>query len=166
MSTALDSPVHDRQVALIRYLHDCLSAQTEWAKNVNVLAQQDVHLVPLTRRQQQQLGEKSALSLASNDAVELGNRFTTGGSEYALRLGALFLIGRVPASGDRPARDYCAPLLEVPLKLTRNLQAGQIVVEPEDETFTVNFSLVGEVLRDKNDDFRDRMADLSDVVPT
>ena len=165
MSTALDSPVHDRQVALIRYLHDCLSAQTEWAKNVNVLAQQDVHLVPLTRRQQQQLGEKSALSLASNDAVELGNRFTTGGSEYALRLGALFLIGRVPASGDRPARDYCAPLLEVPLKLTRNLQAGQIVVEPEDETFTVNFSLVGEVLRDKNDDFRDRMADLSDVVP-
>ncbi len=30
---------------------------------------------------------------------------------------------------------------------------------------SVNFSLVGEVLRDNHDDFHDRMADLSDVVP-
>ena len=34
-------------VRLVRYLHDCLAAQNQWASDVNVLRQKDVFLVPL-----------------------------------------------------------------------------------------------------------------------
>ncbi len=66
--------------ALVRYLYDCLAAQTEWARSVNVLVQKDVFLVPLTRRQQERLGEKGSLALSSLEARELGDRLATGGT--------------------------------------------------------------------------------------
>ena len=106
---------------LVRYLYDCLAAQTEWARNVNVLTQKDAILVPLTRKQQEQLGTKGSLTLSSSEALEMGNRFATAGFEVSLRLGALFLVGRLPASADKPERQCCAPLLEVPLRLKRDL---------------------------------------------
>ena len=71
---------------LVRYLYDCLAAQTEWARSVNVLRQRDVFLVPLTRGQQARLGKRGSLSLRGSQAVELGNRFAAGGSEVSLRL--------------------------------------------------------------------------------
>ena len=150
---------------LVRYLYDCLAAQTAWARNVNVLTQKETLLLPLTRNQQEQLGTTGSLTLASSDAVEMGNRLATAGSEVSLRLGALFLVGRRPASGDTPERQYCAPLLEVPLGLKRDLSRGQITVTPEDEEFSVNYSLVSEILKTNREDLQDRLADLGELVP-
>lgn len=150
---------------IVRYLYDCLSAQTEWGRNINVLTEKDTLLVPLTHKQQRQLGTKGSLSVSSPEAVELGNRFATAGSDVSVRLGALFLVGRLPAFGDKPERSCCAPLLEVPLELERDLSKGAITVAPEDEEFSINLSLVGEVLRTNREDLQDRLADLGELVP-
>ena len=70
---------------LVRYLHDCLEAQTAWAREVNVLEQKDVFLLPLTAAQQSHLGTTGSLALSGPEANQLGNRHATGGSEVALR---------------------------------------------------------------------------------
>lgn len=117
---------------IVRYLYDCLAAETDWARAVNVLEQKDLLIVPVTREQTDRLGRESSLSLSSAEAAEMGNRFAAAGSDASLVLGAMFLVGRKPASGEKPARRICAPLLEVPLGLRRDLAGGQIVIEPEE----------------------------------
>jgi hypothetical protein len=71
-------------VRLVRYLHDCLAAQNQWASAVNVLRQKDVFLVPLTRRQQARFGQTGSLTLDSSEALELDDR-----PRYSLRLAPL-----------------------------------------------------------------------------
>ena len=123
-------------VRLVRYLHDCLAAQNQWARDVNVLRQKDVVLVPLTHRQQEQFGQNGALTLRSAEALELGDRLAVGGSRLALRLGALFLVGRTPATGQRPERRYCAPLLEVPIR--KDFGEGSLRSESSGATTRIN----------------------------
>ena len=60
---------------------------------------------------------------------------------------------------------YCAPLLEVPMLLQKQFADGTIVVEPEEIEFSVNYSLVSELLGGDTDDLDDRLADLAELVP-
>ena len=150
---------------LVRYYRDCLAAQCEWARSVNVIEQKDVTLVPLTAEEQQRLGADGRLALHGSDATELAKRLNAGGAQVSLSLGALFLVGHIPRQGGRPARRYCAPLLEVPMLLQKQLADGKIVIEPEEIEFSVNFSLVSELLGGDSDDLEDRLADLAELVP-
>ena len=54
---------------LVRYLHDCLEAQTAWAREVNVLEQKDVFLLPLTAAQQRHLGTTGSLTLSGPEVI-------------------------------------------------------------------------------------------------
>ena len=74
-------------------------------------------------------------------------------------------MGRRTALGDRPERRFCAPLLEVSLTLRRELSDGVVRVEPEDDEFSINYSLIGELLGDNENDLQDRLADLAELVP-
>ena len=105
MTEKLQSPLERLMCPLVGYLYDCLAAQTEWSRAVNVLQQKDIFLVPLTRRQQSRFGKKGSLALSGSEAEELGNRYATGGSDVSLRLGALFLVGRIPLCPTTIARD-------------------------------------------------------------
>ncbi|HUG92295.1 MAG TPA: AAA domain-containing protein [Planctomycetaceae bacterium] len=167
--TAVETPPFDRLqgdlVPVVRYLYDCLAAQTDWARAVNVLGQKDLELLPLSREQQERLGREGRLELFGPEALELGNRWALAGADASLALGALFLVGHSPARGDRAERRYCAPLLEVPLALTRELAAGRVVIEPQEEVFSVNYCLVGELLAADEEDLADRLADLAGIVP-
>ena len=158
----LDSDALHRR--LVRYFHDCLAAQTDWARAINVIDQKDVTLVPLAASEQQRFGADGCLRLSDPDAVDLAKRVTAGGAEASLFLGALFLVGRVEAQGDQAEKRYCAPLLEVSLRLQKNAD-GQIVIYPDEDEFTVNYSLVGELLEGDDEDLQDRLADLAELVP-
>ncbi len=149
---------------LVRYFHDCLAAQCEWARSVNVIEQKDVTLLALTAHAQERLGTDGRLELRGVKAAELAKRAASGGAEVALSLGALFLVGQMPRPDEGAARRYCAPLLEVPMRL-KQLAGGRIVVEPEEIEFSVNYSLVSELLGGDSDDLDDRLADLSELVP-
>lgn len=150
---------------LVRYFFDCLEAQADWARAVNVLEQRDLLILPLTRAQQEHLGKTGALSVSTPEAVELGNRFAASGSAASLILGALFLVGRTAATSDRPERRFCAPLLEVPLTLHRNLADGNVIASPEESRFSVNYGLLAEILRSDEEDLQDRINDLAELVP-
>ncbi len=91
---------------LVRYYRDCLAAQMEWARAVNVLEQKDLFLLPLSAAEQTQLGRTRSLRLSHAQALELAKRSVTGGADVSLTLGALFLVGRTPPSGDKPERRF------------------------------------------------------------
>ncbi len=105
--------------SLVQYFRDCLAAQLEWSRSVNVLEQKDVFLVPLSASEQTQLGRESSLRLSHPQAIELGKRAATGGSDVSLTLGALFLVGRRPSSAEKPERRFCAALRSPPHHTTR-----------------------------------------------
>ena len=129
--TTKPSPECERLLyPLVRYYRDCLAAQCEWARAVNVVEQKDVTLVPLTASEQRRLGSEGRLELQRSDAVELAKRVAVGGAEVSLSLGALFLVGYVPRRGDRAARRYCAPLLEVPMLLEKQFATGPSWLDP------------------------------------
>ncbi len=150
---------------LVRYYRDCLAVQVEWARAVNVLEQKDVFLVPLSAEEQWQLGVESSLGLSRPAALELAKRHAAGGSEVSLMLGALFLVGCAPATATKPERRFCAPLLEVSLTLRRDLADGLVRVEPEEDEFSINYSLIGELLGADENDLQDRLAELAELVP-
>lgn len=150
---------------LVSYLHECLRAETNWARALNVLDGRELTLLPLMRDQQQQLGHDQSLVLTSSPAIEMANRFAAAGPAAAVVLGALFLVGRTPGGDSKPSRRICAPLLEVPLTLRRDLAGGRVIVEPEDDRFSVNYGLVAELLGASHDDLHDRLTDLAQLVP-
>jgi hypothetical protein len=149
---------------LVRYLHDCLAAQTDWARAINVVEQKDVTLVPLAASEQQRFGADGCLKLSDPEAIELAQRVSLGGAHASLILGALFLVGRIRSTDDRAEKRFCAPLLEVPLSIQQTSN-GEITLYPDEQEFTVNYGLVGELLRGDNDDLQDRLADLAELVP-
>ena len=83
---------------LVRYYRDCLAAQMEWARAVNVLEQKDVFLVPVTAQEQTRLGAERSLALTTSEAIELAKRYTAGGSDVSLMLGCFISCG----TPDRP----------------------------------------------------------------
>ncbi len=148
---------------LVRYFHDCLAAQCEWARSVNVIEQKDVTLLALTAHARSDSEPMGDLSCGASRRRNW-KLAASGGAEVALSLGALFLVGQMPRPDEGAARRYCAPLLEVPMRL-KQLAGGRIVVEPEEIEFSVNYSLVSELLGGDSDDLDDRLADLSELVP-
>lgn len=149
---------------LVRYFHDCLAAQVDWARAINVIDQKDVMVVPLAAIEQQRFGADGVMRLRDEQAMELAKRVATGGADTSLFLGALFLVGRIAAQEDKAERRFCAPLLQVPLTLQQESQ-GQISIHPEEDEFSVNYSLVGELLDGNEDDLEDRLEDLAELVP-
>ena len=149
---------------LVSYFHDCLAAQTDWASSVNVLDQKDVALLPLTTVEQKSLGATRHLTLDDPDAVELGKRAALKIESASLSLGAMFLIGRIKSKETLKYKQFCAPLLEVPIQIKQG-DDDAITVRATEAEFTVNFSLLAELLQGEEDDLQDRLADLSEFVP-
>lgn len=149
---------------LASYFHDCLAAQTDWAGSVNVLGQKDVLILPLSSREQQELNVDGNLSLTDQEAVEFGKRTALMSNDLSLTLGALFLVGRLPAQETGKFKQLCAPILEVPLEI-REAANGGIEVQVSEVEFTVNHSLLAEIFQGDDDDLQDRLADLSERVP-
>lgn len=150
---------------LARYYHDCLAAQTRGARTVNIFEQKDVAVLGLTAQQQRTLGSQSALNLSSEIAVEFGNRVTTSGSDVEVKLGAMFILGTIPASGDRTERRIFAPLLTIPIQLSRNAATSSIQITPEESEFALNYSLFAELMYANEDDLSDRLSELAELVP-
>jgi len=150
---------------LASYFHDCLAAQTDWASSVNVLDQKDVALLPLSADEQQSLGSTRHLSLDDDEAIELAKRAALQGDNASLTLGALFLVGRIRSKETQKYKPLCAPLLEVPLHSKPMGDAQGISVRAAETEFTVNYSLLAELLQGEEDDLQDRLADLSEFVP-
>jgi hypothetical protein len=149
---------------LVRYYYDCLAAQTDWSRAINVVEQKDVTLVPLSAIELRRFGQDGVLRMTDPDAIELAKRVAAGGSDTSLSLGALFIVGRIAAQGEQAEKRFCAPLLEVSLTL-REESKGQITIYPDETEFSVNYSLVGELLDGDIDDLQDRLADLAEWVP-
>ncbi len=158
----LDSDsLHRRQV---RYFYDCLAAQTDSARAINVVDQKDVVLVPLAASEQRKLGEAGSLSLGDDDAIALAQRVALGGAHTTLFLGALFLVGRIPPKDNRAEQRICAPLLEIPLSIQQR-SSDEITFRPDEVEFTINYGLLSELLRGDEDDLQDRLADIAELVP-
>lgn len=165
MQAEQDKPCERVHYPLVRYYRDCLAVQMQWARAVNVLEQKDVFLVPLSSDEQDQLGSESSLALWRPEAIELAKRFAAAGADRSLTLGALFLVGCRPATADRAERRFCAPLLEVSLTLRRELSDGLVRIEPEEEEFSINYSLIGELLTGQEEDLQDQLAELAELAP-
>ena len=157
-----DSSNFHRQ--LTGFLHDCLAAQTDRGRAFNVVDQKDVTLLPLAASEQEFFGRHGELTLADPEAIELGKRYQAGGKHVALTLGALFVVGRIPPHNDRTEKRFCGPLLEVPLRLRQDSE-GRISLHANDAEFSINYSLLGELLRGADDDLQDRLAELAQRVP-
>jgi hypothetical protein len=149
---------------LASYFHDCLAAQTDWAGSVNVFGQKDVAILPLSGSEQQHLNVDGRLSLKDEEAVEFGKRAALMSSDLSLTLGALFLVGRLPAQDAGKYKQLCAPIIEVPLEISES-EGGGILVRVSESDFTVNHSLLAEIFQGEDDDLQDRLADLSERVP-
>ena len=149
---------------LASYFHDCLAAQTDWAGSVNVFGQKDVAILPLSGSEQQFLNIDGSLSLKDQEAVEFGKRAALMRGDLSLTLGALFLVGRLPAQETGKYKQLCAPILEVPIEISES-ESGGIEVRVSESEFTVNHSLLAEILQGEDDDLQDRLADLSERVP-
>lgn len=149
---------------LASYFHDCLAAQTDWAGSVNVFGQKDVSILPLSRSEQRELNGGRRACLADEEAIQFGKRAALIGSELSVSLGALFLIGRLPAQESGKFKQVCAPIIEVPVDLHLSDMGGIEIVVNEFE-FTVNHSLLAEILQGEDDDLQDRITDLAERVP-
>ncbi len=149
---------------LAGYFHDCLAAQTDWAGSVNVFGQKDVAILPLSGGEQQDLNVDGNLALQDDEAVEFGKRAALMSGDFSLTLGALFLVGRLPAQESGKYKQLCAPILEVPVEISE-AEAGGIEVRVSGSDFTVNHSLLAEIFQGEDDDLQDRLADLSERVP-
>jgi type II secretory pathway predicted ATPase ExeA len=150
---------------IVNYLRECLAAEINWSRTLNVLDQRDLRLFGLTADQKEELGRRGSLELNSAEGAELAAAHAAGGAATRLVMGALFLVGRTPGNAGKPARRYCGPLLEVPLSLSRDLAAGRVTVAAEEERFTINYGLVAELLRADDEDLRRRLTDLAELVP-
>ena len=148
---------------LAGYLHDCLAAQTDWGGSVNVLAQNDVEILPLRWQEQEQLNTHQELDLDDAQAIEFGKLAALASGDSSLCLGALFLVGRRSVQETEKFKSFCAPVLEVPVEMV--LTEGGARVRVTEREFTVNHSLLAEILDGDDDDLQDRLADLSDIVP-
>lgn len=149
---------------LASYFHDCLAAQTDWAGSVNVFGQKDVAILPLSGSEQRDLNVDGRLSLNDDEAVEFGKRAALMSNDLSLTLGALFLVGRLPAQEAGKYKQLCAPIIEVPLDITE-AEGGGIDVRVSESEFSVNHSLLADIFRGEDDDLQDRLADLSERVP-
>ncbi len=149
---------------LASYFHDCLAAQTDWGGSVNVFGQKDVSILPLSGSEQRELNISGRLSLNDDEAVDFGKRAALMSSELSLTLGALFLVGRLPAQDPGKYKQLCAPIIEVPLEITE-AEGGCIEVRVSESEFTVNHSLLADIFQGEDDDLQDRLADLSERVP-
>ena len=161
-SAEVEPPFHNR---LADHFHDCLAAQTEWSHAVNLLGQRDVQILPLSQPCQQRLCRDGTVVLSDGAAWEFGQKLATMGRGETASLGALFLVGRRPATDGQSERVYCAPLLEVPISVERDVATASLRVTPEDEEYTVNHALVSELIAHGSDDLQDRLADLGELVP-
>ena len=149
---------------LASYFHDCLAAQTDWAGSVNVFGQKDVAILPLSGLEQQDLNLDGNVTLHDEEAVEFGKRAAMRSNDSSLTLGALFLVGRLPAQEAGKFKQVCAPILEVPLEIGE-AEDGGVDVRVGESEFTVNHSLLAEIFQGEDDDLQDRLADLSERVP-
>ena len=105
---------------LAGYFHDCLAAQTDWAGSINVFEQKDVAFLPLSGSEQADLNVDGHLSLNDDEAVEFGKRAALMQGDLSLTLGALFLVGRLPAQEAGKYKQLCAPIIEVPLEISED----------------------------------------------
>ena len=149
---------------LASYFHDCLAAQTDWAGSVNVFGQKDVAILPLSGSEQRDLNGDGHLSLNDDEAVEFGKRAALMTSDLSLTLGALFLVGRLPAQEPGKYKQLCAPIIEVPIEITE-AEGGGIEVRVSESEFSVNHSLLADIFQGEDDDLQDRLAELSERVP-
>ncbi len=152
-----------RHWQLVRYFHDCLAAQTDWARAVNIIDQRDLTTLPLSSAEQVRLGSEGELRLSDAEAIDLAKRVSISGDRMSLVLGALFLVGSMRSRTDQSEKQFCAPLLEVPVEL--QMESGDVLIIPEESEFTVNYSLVSELLIGDANDLQDRLAELAECVP-
>ena len=57
-SMASETPAETEHLnhRVVRYFHDCLAAQTDWGRAVNVIEQKDVSLLPFSAQEQRRFG--------------------------------------------------------------------------------------------------------------
>lgn len=158
------SDTADLQRALVRYFHDCLAAQSEWGRSLNILDQSDISVLPLSKSEQRELGVEGSIKLGDAQAIELGKKAMAGGKDFGLQLGALFLIGRLPPTADRSERRVFGPILEVAVNLRHDAD-GKVVLTPDEVEFAVNYGMLAELLEGDEDALQDRLEDLAELVP-
>ena len=152
-----------RNWQLAQHFHDCLAAQTDWTRAINLTAQSDLTTLPLSAAEQEQLGREGTLPLLDADAIDLAKRVSLSGDEMSLVLGSLFLAGTLPSNEEQKEKQFFAPLLEIPVELRKD--GNEVLLTPEEIEFTVNYSLVSELLTGDPDDLQDRLSELSECVP-
>ena len=74
-----------RNWQLAQHFHDCLAAQTDWTRAINLTAQSDLTTLPLSAAEQEQLGLEGTLPLLDADAIDLAKRVSL--SEFRLQEG-------------------------------------------------------------------------------
>ncbi|MDG2224496.1 MAG: AAA domain-containing protein [Rubripirellula sp.] len=148
---------------LVRHFHDCLAAQTDSTRAINLTAQSDLTTLPLSATEQGQLGRDGQLCLSDADAIELAKRVSLSGDGMSLVLASLFLVGTLPSNEDRSEKQIFAPLLEIPVELRKD--GNEVLLIPEEIEFTVNYGLASELLTGDPDDLQDRLSELSECVP-
>ena len=84
---------------LVRYYHDCLAAQTDWARAVNVIEQKDVRLLALSADEQHRLNTDRMLRLNDVLAVDFAKRFSAGGADTSPFSGSSVPGGSHTATG-------------------------------------------------------------------
>ena len=148
---------------MVRHLHDCLAAQTDWTRAINIIAQRDLATLPLSAAEQRQLGQDGQLPLSDTESLELAKQVSLSGDGMSLVLGALFLAGTLRSNDDQSEKQFCAPLLEIPVEL--RIDGNRALLIPEEIEFAVNYSLVSELLAGDPDDLQDRLSELAECVP-
>ena len=150
--------------ALFRYYRDCIAAQIEGGRALNVLTQKDCHTLGLSVSQQRQLGEHGRLELASDAAQRLAQRTALTGRDGMTELGALFVVGQLEVEG-KPDRRICAPLLTAAVECEMDLASATMVVTSSDQELSINYGLIAELLHDDTGDLPSRLQSLAAVVP-
>lgn len=150
--------------ALLRYYRDCIAAQIEGGRALNVLAQKDCHALGLTVRQQRELGEQGQLVLASDAAQRLAQRTAVGGRDGTTELGALFVVGQLEVEG-KSDRRICAPLLTAAVECEVDLGSATMKITASDQELSINYGLIAELLHDESGDLPSRLQSLSAIVP-
>ena len=165
--TTKPSPECERLLyPLVRYFRDCLAAQCQWARSVNVIEQKDVMLVPLTADEQHRLGTDGRLELRGSDAVEVAKRMAAGGA------GGGVVAGGAISGGVHPtARPTCGPKVialrcwKSPCCCRSNLPTDRLSSNPRRLSSRSTTAWSSELLGGNTDDLDDRLADLAELVP-
>ena len=173
----------------MQYYHDCVAAQLDWSRAINVVEQKDTTILGLTLAEQLALGQDAQLSLDSQAAQQLAKRTAAHGADALIEMGALFLVGFpsretssrlshptrnsdqfAPNADDEtedPAgRRVCAPLLTTPVSIQFDAGQGAVVVKAQERELSINYGLIGELLGGElAEGMSERLQGLAEIVP-